>query len=155
MSNVPTTKTTSDKNMFVGGRRPQHACVRQGRCQKTPTLMLLAEVLRASAVWAFFFSLKTMYFELLFEVLALMFRKSCKTGGSCHLPFLWPPYVFAMAVVRGGRRKGDPELRRLWPGLSQSPIYDSPGATIYSCTCYNSLSPSPVLVVLLVYIRQS
>ena len=39
--------------------------------------------------------------------------------------------------------------------VSQSPIYDSPGATIYSCTCYNSLSPSPVLAVLLVYIRQS
>ena len=41
----------------------------------------------------------------------------------------------------------------LW--LSQSPIYDSPAATIYSCTCYNSLSPSPLLAVLLVYIRQS
>ena len=39
--------------------------------------------------------------------------------------------------------------------LSQSLIYDSPGATIYSCTCYNSLSPSPVLAVLLIYIRQS
>ena len=29
------------------------------------------------------FSLETMYFELLFEVLALTFRSTCKTGGRC------------------------------------------------------------------------
>ena len=71
------------KSMFGGGRRrsPQ-ACVRQGRCQKTPTLTLLAEVLTASPAWGFF-SLETMYFELLFEVLALTFRSTCETGGCC------------------------------------------------------------------------
>ena len=83
VSSDSTTKLTSDKNMFGGGRRrsPQ-ACVRQERCQKTPTLTLLAEVLTASPAWGFF-SLGTMYFELLFEVLALTFRSTCKTGGRC------------------------------------------------------------------------
>ena len=44
-SSDSTTKLTSDKNTFGEGRRrsPQ-ACVRQGRCQKRPTLTLLAEV---------------------------------------------------------------------------------------------------------------
>ena len=63
-------------------RRSPLACVRQGRCQKTPTFTLLADVLTASPAWGFF-SLETMYFELLFEVLALTFRSTCKTGGRC------------------------------------------------------------------------
>ena len=83
LSNGSTTKKTSDKNMFGGGRRRSlHACVRQGRCQKTPTLTLLAEVLRASQAWGFF-SLERMFFELPFEVLALTVRSTCKTGGRC------------------------------------------------------------------------
>ena len=49
VSSDSTTKATSDKNMFGGGRRRSpHACVRQGRWQKKPTLTLLAEVLTAS-----------------------------------------------------------------------------------------------------------
>ena len=83
MSNDSTTKMTSDKNMFDGGRRRSpHVYVRQGRCQKTSTLTLLAEVLRSSAAWVFS-SLETMYFELLLEVSALTVRSACKTGGRC------------------------------------------------------------------------
>ena len=83
MSSDSTTKLTSDKNMFGGGRRRSlQACVRQGRYEKTPTLTLIAEVLTASQAWGFFL-LETMYFELLFEVLALTFRSTYKTGGRC------------------------------------------------------------------------
>ena len=89
VSSDSATMLTSDKNMFGGGRRrsPQ-ACVRQGRCQKTPTLTLLAEVLTNSPAWGFFY-LETMYFEQLFEVLTLTFRSTCKTGEDVvNLPLL-------------------------------------------------------------------
>ena len=82
MSNDSITKTTRDKNMFGGGRRSTHVCEQQGQCQKTPTLTLLAEVLTASPAWVFL-SLETMFFELLFEFLGLMFRSTCKTGERC------------------------------------------------------------------------
>ena len=56
VSNDSTTNTTSDKNM-VPRRKKRFllACVRQGQCEKTPTLTLLADVLTASPAWAFFF----------------------------------------------------------------------------------------------------
>ena len=90
MSSDSTTKLTSDKNMFGGGRRrsPQ-VCARQERCQKTPTMTLLVEVLTPSPAWGFF-SLETMFFEQLFEVLALTFRSNCKTGGRCEFAPSWP-----------------------------------------------------------------
>ena len=64
VSSDSTTKLTSDKNMFGEGRRrsPQ-ACVRQGRCQKTPTLTLLVEVLTVSPAWRFFFLWKQCTFN--------------------------------------------------------------------------------------------
>ena len=88
VSSDSATKLTSDKNMFGGGRRrsPQ-ACVRQGRCQKTPTLTLLAEVLTVSPAWRFF-SLETMYFELLFEVLAWRFVQFARREDVVNFPLL-------------------------------------------------------------------
>ena len=83
MSNDSTTKTTSDKNM-VAWRKKVTACVRTARTVSKDANFdaLLAEVLTASPAWGFS-SLETMYFELLFEVLTLMFCSTCKTGGRC------------------------------------------------------------------------
>ena len=103
VSDDSTTKTTSDKNMVPRRKKKVTACVRTARTvSKDAILTLLAEVLTASPAWGFFSS-ETMYFERLFEVLALTFRSTCKTGGRCLLAPSWPVgrplYVLAMVVV--------------------------------------------------------
>ena len=77
------TKLTSDKNMFGGGRRLTASVCTARTVSKDANFDAPCGGFDSFSSLGLFFSLETMYFELLFEVLALMFHSTFKTEGRC------------------------------------------------------------------------
>ena len=92
--------------MFGGRRRSPQACVRQGWCQKTPTLTLdLAEVLTASAAWGFYFFGNNVLWTTVWN-LSIDVSFNLQDGRTLLIcPFLASWTAFVCACNGGGTRR--------------------------------------------------
>ena len=121
VSSDSATKLTSDKNMFGGGRRnsPQ-ACIRQGWCQKTPNLTLVAKVFdKFSSLALFFFANNALWTTVWSLSIDVSFNlQDGRTLLTC--PFLASWTVFVCACNGGRTRRASKRRPRAAEVMARS-----------------------------------